>query len=107
MGNSNNIQSDAYLPVDPDFPEIIENEKRRTEAWKVFYFSGDQQVEESKGALAGTFSDKNGEFLQLKGQAPVRLDKIITLNGRPGPAYPIYDKFANACLTCMAGYEEE
>lgn len=30
----------------------------------------------------------------------IRIDRIITLFGKPGAAYDEYDAFANACLNC-------
>ena len=36
----------------------------------------------------------------LLGEHKIRLDKVITLFGQPGPAYGLYDSYANACLTC-------
>jgi hypothetical protein len=36
----------------------------------------------------------------------VRLDRIITINGKPGPAFDEYDNYANGCLSCKAGYED-
>jgi len=36
----------------------------------------------------------------------VRLDCIITINGKPGPAFDEYDSYANACLSCQGGNED-
>jgi hypothetical protein len=36
----------------------------------------------------------------------VRLDRIITINGKPGPAFDEYDNYANACLSCQGGNED-
>ena len=35
--------------------------------------------------------------------AMIRIDRIITLFGKPGAAYDEYDAFANACMDCSGG----
>ena len=47
-----------------------------------------------------------GVFLLFDKRDRVRLDRIIVINGIPGPAYDEYDSYALAPLTCQAGYDD-
>lgn len=94
---------DAFLPVDPDFYDIANTFIDKYV--KVFYFGVDKNVEESKGNYMGIVTRKDGEFLHIKTDEKVRIDRIISINGKLGPAFDEYDAYANACLSCMLGYE--
>lgn len=72
-------------------------EKRRG---KVHFFDQSGQLNTSEGMLISIDESHDGVFLSIAGDQPVRVDKIITLIGKPGPAYEAYDRYANACLTC-------
>ncbi|MFW6268079.1 MAG: hypothetical protein ACOC1E_02975 [Marinilabiliaceae bacterium] len=100
------MQYTQYLPIDPDFYEILDKEIRESDEGKVFFFQPDNNIGQAEGKLTGLHKEKNGEFLAIYETEPVRLDRIITINGKPGPAYDEYDAYANACLSCQAGYEE-
>ncbi|REE02110.1 hypothetical protein [Marinoscillum furvescens] len=89
---------DAYLPVDPDFEDLIGKVKALNKPVKIHYFGPKDTIEVASGVL-GTLTGKQDEYLNVD-KMQVRLDKIITLAGRPGPAYDAYDSYANACLTC-------
>ena len=91
---------DNYLPVDPDFLEMVEKMTAGKKAsGKIHYFEASNQIGLAEGDLKGILKNEQGEFLIVKDQQ-VRMDKIITLLGKPGPAYETYDRYANACLTC-------
>ncbi len=94
---------DAFLPVDPDFYDIADTFQDKHV--KVFYFGVDKTVEESKGIYTGLLKTKDGDFLKIKADVQVRIDRIISINGKVGPAFDEYDAYANACLSCMLGYE--
>jgi hypothetical protein len=59
---------------------------------------------DAKGSVTDLLSsDGFAHFIVLDNDIAIRLDRIITLNGSPGPAYEEYDLFALQCLTCMGG----
>ena len=92
----------GYVPFDPDYFEKVE--KAMNQPCKVHYFNADGQVMDAKGSVIGVFSpDDFAHFVALDNDTAIRLDRIITLNGSPGPAYEEYDLFALQCLTCMGG----
>jgi hypothetical protein len=43
-------------------------------------------------------------YLNVSPEKQIRIDRIITLFGKPGAAYDEYDSFANQCLACTGGY---
>lgn len=89
-----------YQPIYPDYYEIFSQEQEK-EFSKVFYFGEDTDVEEANGKINGLVNGGSiGEFLIFDSGNEVRVDRIITINGIPGPAYDEYDAYALACLNC-------
>ena len=93
-----------YLPVDPVFYEVLD-EVKGSPRLRIFYFGESKSIEETIGRFVALSKDDSGEFIRLKNNDPVRLDRIIVINGNPGPAFAEYDDYANACLSCTAGYD--
>lgn len=91
---------DSYSPVDPDFDQIFERLMMEKRSGKIFYFNPKHELDEISGAIQRIVKQPDGEFLETKDLEKVRLDKIITMFGKPGPAYDEYDRYGNACLTC-------
>ena len=91
---------DSYLPIYPDFIEIIENYISNEKTGKVHFFDTDGQINDAQGTAEELLKTDKGIYLLISNNQQVRIDKIITLMGRPGPAYEQYDRYANACLTC-------
>lgn len=91
---------DKYLQVDQDFLELTQHLTRQPENVQVFYFDSLGHVEAARGILADVFATNDGEYLQL-GDCKVRLDKIITIKGKPGPAYEQYESIGHDCHSCM------
>ncbi|MGQ1783982.1 MULTISPECIES: hypothetical protein [unclassified Saccharicrinis] len=93
-----------YLPVNPVFFEITDSFMQQVV--RVVYFGENQSLEESNGKLKGILKNKSGEFMNIQSDENVRIDRVITINGNPGPAFDEYDAYANACLSCQAGYDD-
>lgn len=89
-----------YTPISPIYYEIFASELEKENS-KVFYFGNGTDVEEAKGIIRGLVNNGlSGEYLILDSGEDVRIDRIITVNGIPGPAYDEYDSYALACLNC-------
>ena len=94
----------SYLPVQPVYKEVIDEEINKNASGKVFYFDEQDQISIAEGRVIGlTEIDKQGFFISMDPPASIRIDRIITLFGKPGPAYDAYDAFANACMDCSGG----
>lgn len=93
--------AEQFMPIDPDYTEIIEEYISLKKCGKVNFFNEFGKIDgTSEGVGIELQSSPKGVFLLLSCGDIVRVDKIITLMGRPGPAYEAYDRYANACLTC-------
>lgn len=98
--------SKEYLPIDPDFYDVIENVKGNNVSILVHYFGSENEINDAKGMIKGIrTNDRHEEYLVLDSDENVRLDRIIALSGKPGPAYDEYDSYALACLDCTGGMD--
>ncbi|PWD99141.1 hypothetical protein [Marinilabilia rubra] len=100
------MQYSQYTPIDPDFYDIIKTQTKKSRHLKVFFFYPNNEIGQGEVEYSGTLKEKEGEFIDLFGDEKIRLDRIITINGNPGPAFDEYDAYANACLSCQAGYDD-
>ncbi|MEQ9232102.1 MAG: hypothetical protein RIF46_15565 [Cyclobacteriaceae bacterium] len=91
--------TDPYHPVDPDFPEIVDGLIGKSGT--VNFFESGNDMNDFKGEIIGVVRTNEGEFLQLNANRKVRLDKIITILGKVGPAYDRYNHFSNVCFSCF------
>ncbi len=89
---------DSYLPVPWDFREVIAEVKEQQRDGVIHYFTQEPAMDQADGKITDVIENKDGEFLITSNGGCVRLDKIVTLYGKPGPSYHIYDGYANVCL---------
>jgi hypothetical protein len=96
----------SYSPVEYVYREIIVEEIAKGITGKIFYFNSDQVVDSIEGRIT-KMEDVEGKglFITLDPEAHLRIDRIITLFGKPGAAYDEYDSYANQCLSCTGGYD--
>ena len=96
----------SYTPVQYVYRENIEAEIANHTRGKIFYFNTDQTVESYEGQVT-ELKELAGEglFIELDPAFRIRIDRIITLFGKPAAAYDEYDNYANQCLSCMGGYD--
>jgi hypothetical protein len=86
--------------VDPIYDEIFAREKEK-ESSRVIYFGEGTDLEEVRGKITGNQKNElNEEYLCFDSGEQVRIDRIISINGIPGPAYQEYDNYGLACLDC-------
>ena len=96
----------SYTPVSYDFRETIQEEIEKGKHGKIFFFDADNKVDSVEGRVLELKEiPGKGLFVTLEPHAELRIDRIITLFGRPGAAYDEYDSFANQCLACTGGYD--
>ncbi len=97
-----------YMPVDHGYFELIEQEMEKKETRVIYFaFANEPILEESNGKI-NQIENKGpeGYFVLFDNGDAVRLDRIVVINGKPGPAYDEYDSYALAPLTCQAGYDD-
>jgi len=94
----------SYTPVSYDFRETIEEAIAKRSQGKIFFWGEGQKVDEQIGRIERLEDiPGRGMFISLDSGSQIRIDRIITLFGKPGAAYDEYDGFANQCLDCKAG----
>jgi hypothetical protein len=97
---------DTYTPVPYEYREQIQEEIRKGSSGKIFFFDSQEKVGEAVGPLTQLVEiPGEGIFAIVNGNDRVRIDKIITVFGKPGAAYDKYEAFGNVCLECTGGYE--
>jgi hypothetical protein len=95
---------ESYTPVPYDFREVLDEQMKKDASGKVFFWSDEDKVDEQVGRIVRLEErEGEGEFAIFDHGAWVRIDRIITLFGKPGPGFEAYDAFANQCLACTAG----
>ncbi len=94
----------TYTPVDPDYFDIVEKEIAKNKLSTIYFFENNNVVDGKKGRIKKIETVDNFEkYVLLQSGKRLRLDRVITINGIPGPAYDEYDSFALACLDCNVG----
>lgn len=89
-----------FNPVYPLYYEIFAVEQEKAFS-KVFYFGNETEINEANGKITGLITKENKEeYLVFISGQEARIDRIISINGIPGPAYNEYDTFSLACLDC-------
>ena len=95
---------ESYTPVPYEFRDVLAEQMSKCTSGQVFFWSANDQVDEQVGTIVQVEERPNeGVFAVFQGGGSVRIDRIITLFGKPGPGYEAYDAFANQCLACTAG----
>lgn len=96
----------TFSPILPDYYDLFTDEMTKDHS-RIIYFDEEDSLEEAEGMIDGlSKNDLNEEFLSLDNGKQVRIDRIITINGKPGPAYGEYENFGIACHMCIGGKGE-
>lgn len=94
----------SYTPVQYVYKEMIDEEIAKQTKGKVFYFDRNGALEVAEGTVERVEEvGGDGAFIVLKPEARIRIDRIITLFGKPAAAFDEYDAYANACMNCTGG----
>ncbi len=76
-----------YTPVDCLFYDILEAVVIKKQETDISYFSEDGNEHQLHGIIRDIVTLKNkGEYIVLNNDEKIRLDRIITLDGKTGPA---------------------
>lgn len=97
---------ESYTPVQYVFREIISEEITKGSIGKIFFFDENNKVDSCEGRLVQLEEVPNtGMFVSIEPTKQIRIDRIITLFGKPGAAFDEYENYANQCLSCTGGYD--
>ena len=97
-----------YLPVAWVHRELIQEVIAKKLDGKIFYLGEKNTIEEAFGQI-GDLRDIPGQgvFIQLSSDEIIRIDRIITVFGKPGAAFDEYNAYADSCMDCLGGYNKE
>ena len=97
---------ESYSPVQYVYREIISEELAKETQGKVFFFDENNKVDSWEGTLFKMEEKPQlGIFITMIPEKEIRIDRIITLFGKPGASFDEYDNYANQCLSCTGGYD--
>ena len=97
---------DSFTPVAYEYRETIEEEIAKEKTGKVFFFNPEGKFDDHEGKVVRMEEIAGkGIFITMEPHASIRIDRIITLFGKPGAAYDEYYALGNVCFTCSGGYE--
>lgn len=83
----------SYNHISPIYYQIFASELEKENS-KVLYFGNGIEVKEAIGIIRGLINNgSNGEYLIFDSGLDIRIDRIIAVNGIPGPAYDEYDSY--------------
>lgn len=95
----------TYLPVQWVYREMLEEALEKRMSGRIFYFCEKEEICSEDGSIAEIENKKqDGIYIRLDSGVKIRIDRIITLFGKPGAAYDEYDAYANACLACQGDH---
>lgn len=98
----------AYLPVAWVYREVIEEQIAKKGRGKIIFFCEEEGICEANGPIIKMEEiSKEGVFITVENQSTIRIDRIITLFGKPGAAYDEYESYSNACMSCTGGYDKD
>jgi uncharacterized protein (UPF0248 family) len=91
----------GYTPVLFEYREAVEEAVNEQRSGRIFYFDDNQRLESADGVVGSLAENpQSGWFVVLHSGLEIPLHRIITLFGRPGPAYDEYDAYSIRCGEC-------
>lgn len=84
----------SYTPVAYEYREVIDEQISKKTNGKIFFWAPGQILDEISGTVVKQEETDKGVFIVLDSGATVRIDRIITLFGKPGAAYEEYEAFS-------------
>src|SRR5688500_11410065 len=102
----NQFMEISYSPVQYVYREVIEEEISKQTTGKIFYIDEKNTDESAEGKILRMKEiTGHGIIIVMDPERHIRIDRIITVFGKPSAAFDEYDAYANACLSCTGGYD--
>ncbi len=95
------MSQSGYIPVDYTYREAVEEAILRQQNGRIFYFDDNQRLESADGRIVKLEETGQGWMLTLHTGVQIKLHRLITLFGKPGPAYDEYDNYSIRCAECL------
>lgn len=87
-----------YIPVHCDFYDEVALHATERTTGKIHYFRSleEKVLASSSGPVLDIVTEYKVEYLITR-QDRIRLDRIVSIFGKPGPAFDVYQSFGNSC----------
>ncbi len=82
---------DEYKMVSCDFEDQLEAWSTLRQSCKITYRSTESALVEAEGLIVDIYSADKADFLKLKDGTVIRLDKIVSVNGKKVSEYDLKD----------------
>jgi hypothetical protein len=95
----------SYTPVAYEYREAIQQAMAKAVNGKIFYFNSQDKVDDASGVIT-RYEEIPGKgwFIVVNDNIPIRIDRIITLFGKPAAACDEFYALGDVCLECTGGY---
>ncbi len=97
---------ESFQAVECIYRKEIEEELARKTAGDILYLGEGAELCSRSGRIIQVVEDTEGVFILMEPEARIRIDRIISLFGKPGACFDAYNAFVNACLI-YGGYDED
>jgi Rho-binding antiterminator len=82
---------DEYKMVSCDFEDQLEAWSTLRQNCQITYRSAEDELVEAEGLIVDIYSANKADFLKLKDGTVIRLDKIVSVNGKKVSEYDLKD----------------
>lgn len=94
------MKTTDFTPIYPHYYDIFA-ESRDKESSRIIFFVEGTTLDEVIGKISGIAkNEKNEEYMTFENGREVRIDRIISINGKPGPTFDEYNNLGMACMDC-------
>ncbi len=84
----------TYKPIDSGFYEEIKLAAAQRKLVRMEYLTDLHEYIRTDALLKRMYTEDDAEFIELASGATVRLDRIVSIDGKLSPDYPGYENFA-------------
>ncbi|GAA4411926.1 hypothetical protein GCM10023187_38410 [Nibrella viscosa] len=88
------MNTTTYKPIDPGFYEEIKSAVAQRKLVRMEYLTDLHEYIRADALLKRIYTEDDAEYIELASGATIRLDKIVSIDGKLSPDYPGYENFA-------------
>ena len=75
-----------YSPIDCDFYDVLEEASTLRQHCEIVYVASEQSEATVRGYITNLYAESGEEFLVMNDFVHLRLDALVSLNGKPIPS---------------------
>ncbi|UBF23674.1 hypothetical protein K9N68_18045 [Kovacikia minuta CCNUW1] len=78
---------DSYTPVSCDFSDVLESLATLRQECQIVYRNEADEKVEAQGLIVDIYAANKADYLKLKDGTEIRLDRIVSVDGKPVSSY--------------------